>query len=164
MSNSPRSSTKAWRVRTSKTVLERPWLTVRRQHLVLPTGAEIEEFHLIEGRDWVAVLALHLGTALIFGLAARNAVGAHPGAAMAFYALDLPAAVLLARVVSALPAGQLWTQVVLALSVGALAALPVLVLSLMASGLPARGLVTAALFAGLFVFVSSAYRRVVVRA
>jgi len=45
-------------VRSSETVLERPWLTVRRQHLVLPTGAEIEEFHLIEGCDWVAVLAL----------------------------------------------------------------------------------------------------------
>jgi len=49
---------KRWRIRSSKTLFERPWLTIRLQHVVLPTGAEIEEFHLIEGRPWVGILAL----------------------------------------------------------------------------------------------------------
>jgi 8-oxo-dGTP pyrophosphatase MutT (NUDIX family) len=48
----------AWKVRRSRIVLERPWLRVREEHVVLPTGHEIEEFHVIEGPDWVGVLAL----------------------------------------------------------------------------------------------------------
>lgn len=47
-----------WRVLTSRCLLERRWLTVFEQHVALPTGVEIEEFHLIDAPDWVAILAL----------------------------------------------------------------------------------------------------------
>lgn len=45
-------------VKRSRTLLERRWLRVREEHVVLPTGVEIEEFHLIDGSDWAATLAL----------------------------------------------------------------------------------------------------------
>lgn len=48
----------AWRVIASRCVLARRWLTLHEQHVRLPTGAEIEEFHLIESPDWVGVLAI----------------------------------------------------------------------------------------------------------
>lgn len=48
----------AWKVQRSRIVLERDWLRVREEHVILPTGYEIEEFHVIEGPDWVGVLPL----------------------------------------------------------------------------------------------------------
>jgi 8-oxo-dGTP pyrophosphatase MutT (NUDIX family) len=47
----------AWKVRHSQLVLERKWLRVRQDHVILPNGHEIEEFHVIESPDWVGVLA-----------------------------------------------------------------------------------------------------------
>jgi 8-oxo-dGTP pyrophosphatase MutT (NUDIX family) len=47
-----------WRVLASRRLLERRWLTIFEQRVALPTGVEIEEFHLIDAPDWVAVLAL----------------------------------------------------------------------------------------------------------
>ena len=49
---------KPWQVRESRTVLDRRWLRIHEQRIDLPHGGEIEEFHLIESPDWVAVLAL----------------------------------------------------------------------------------------------------------
>ena len=46
-----------WRVVASRLLLERRWLTLHEQRVVLPTGAEIDEFHLIESPDWVGILA-----------------------------------------------------------------------------------------------------------
>lgn len=48
----------SWRVLTSRRLLERRWLTLHEQRVRLPTGTEIDEFHLIESPDWVAVLAI----------------------------------------------------------------------------------------------------------
>ncbi len=47
-----------WRVLASRVVLDRPWLRVREERVALPTGVEIDEFHVVEGVDWVAVLAI----------------------------------------------------------------------------------------------------------
>ncbi|HMJ10153.1 MAG TPA: NUDIX hydrolase, partial [Polyangiaceae bacterium] len=47
-----------WKVRKSRVVLERRWLRIREEHVELPTGQEIEEFHVLEGPNWVGVLAL----------------------------------------------------------------------------------------------------------
>ena len=49
---------KTWQVVATRTVLDRRWLRVHEQRIGLPHGGEIEEFHLIESPDWVAVLAL----------------------------------------------------------------------------------------------------------
>jgi 8-oxo-dGTP pyrophosphatase MutT (NUDIX family) len=47
-----------WRVVTSKRLLERHWLVLHEQRVALPTGVEIDEFHLIEQPDWVGIVAL----------------------------------------------------------------------------------------------------------
>jgi 8-oxo-dGTP pyrophosphatase MutT (NUDIX family) len=49
---------KPWQVLESTTLVERPWLKVEEQRVLLPNGGTINEFHLITGPDWVAVLAL----------------------------------------------------------------------------------------------------------
>lgn len=54
-----------WRVLQSRRLVERPWLTLHEQRVRLPTGAEIDAFHLVEAPDWVAVLALGDGEALL---------------------------------------------------------------------------------------------------
>lgn len=113
---------------------------------------------------WWLVLMLHLLTAISFGCAAANALGTHEVAAVGLYLLAWPAAVLLARVVSALPARRLWAQVSLALLMGSLRALPILWLSALTSGLLARAFLGVALLVGLVFFVRSAFHRVVVRA
>lgn len=49
---------KPWRVVASRSLLERRWLEIHEQRIALPRGGEIDEFHLIEAPDWVAVLSL----------------------------------------------------------------------------------------------------------
>jgi 8-oxo-dGTP pyrophosphatase MutT (NUDIX family) len=48
---------KPWSVTESRKIVARRWLTVHEQRIALPHGGEIDEFHLIEAPDWVAVLA-----------------------------------------------------------------------------------------------------------
>jgi 8-oxo-dGTP pyrophosphatase MutT (NUDIX family) len=52
------SDTRRWTTVSSKTLLERWWLTLREDHVRLPTGAEIEEFHIAEYPDWALAVAL----------------------------------------------------------------------------------------------------------
>ena len=47
-----------WTVKSQKYLLERPWITLREDHVVLPTGAEMEEFHVIEYPNWAATVCL----------------------------------------------------------------------------------------------------------
>jgi 8-oxo-dGTP pyrophosphatase MutT (NUDIX family) len=49
---------KPWRVQSSRTLVERRWLTVREQRIELPHGGTIDEFHLIEGPDWACAVAV----------------------------------------------------------------------------------------------------------
>lgn len=49
---------KPWSVTKSQTIVDRKWLTVKEQHIALPHGGEIAEFHLIESPDWASTLAL----------------------------------------------------------------------------------------------------------
>jgi 8-oxo-dGTP pyrophosphatase MutT (NUDIX family) len=39
-------------------ILDRKWLRIREERVRLESGVEIDEFHVVEGVDWVAVLAL----------------------------------------------------------------------------------------------------------
>jgi len=48
---------KPWRVLAQTTLLRRQWLEIHEQRIELPHGGEIDEFHLIEAPDWVAILA-----------------------------------------------------------------------------------------------------------
>ena len=47
-----------WEVLESEYLFKRPWLTARREHVKLPTGAEIKEFYVLEYPDWVNVIAI----------------------------------------------------------------------------------------------------------
>ncbi len=49
---------KPWRVLESRTIVERRWLRVQEQRIALPHGGEIDQFHLLEMPNWVAVLAI----------------------------------------------------------------------------------------------------------
>lgn len=50
--------TRRWTTLDSTTLLERWWLTLRADRVRLPTGAEIEEFHVAEVPDWALAVAL----------------------------------------------------------------------------------------------------------
>lgn len=47
-----------WKVLKSEYLFKRPWLTARRDHVQLPTGAEIPEYYILEYPDWVNTIAI----------------------------------------------------------------------------------------------------------
>lgn len=47
-----------WKVKESRTIVDRRWLRVHEQRIELPHGGEIDEFHLLEGPSWASVLAV----------------------------------------------------------------------------------------------------------
>lgn len=47
-----------WKVLSTQTLLDRRWLKVHQQHVLLANGHEIREFHLLDSVDWAATLAL----------------------------------------------------------------------------------------------------------
>lgn len=49
---------KKWKVLESEHLVRRPWLTVRRDKVLLPTGAINPEFYVLEYPDWVNVIAI----------------------------------------------------------------------------------------------------------
>lgn len=49
---------KKWEVLESEYLIRRPWLTARRDHVKLPTGAEIPEYYILEYPEWVNVIAI----------------------------------------------------------------------------------------------------------
>ena len=49
---------KKWQVLHSEYLINRPWLTARRDHVRLPNGAENKEYYVLEYPDWVNVIAI----------------------------------------------------------------------------------------------------------
>ena len=47
-----------WEILSTEYLIRRPWLTARRDHVKLPTGAENPEFYVLEYPDWVNVIAI----------------------------------------------------------------------------------------------------------
>lgn len=47
-----------WRVLSSEYIARRPWFTVRRESVQLPTGAVVPEWYVFEFPDWVNVIAV----------------------------------------------------------------------------------------------------------
>ena len=39
-------------------LIQRPWLTARRDHVKLPTGVENKEYYILEYPDWVNIIAI----------------------------------------------------------------------------------------------------------
>lgn len=48
----------AWEVLESEYLFKRPWLTARRDHVKLPTGAEIQEFYVLEYPEFCNIIAI----------------------------------------------------------------------------------------------------------
>ncbi len=47
-----------WQIMSSEYLFRRPWLTVRRDHVKLPTGAENPEYYILEYPKWVNTIAI----------------------------------------------------------------------------------------------------------
>lgn len=47
-----------WKVLESEYLFKQPWLTARRDHVQLPTGAEIQDYYILEYPDWVNTIAI----------------------------------------------------------------------------------------------------------
>lgn len=45
-----------WTIRESRYVLRRTWMNVRTDHVRLPSGVELDEFHVVEYPDWTCVV------------------------------------------------------------------------------------------------------------
>jgi 8-oxo-dGTP pyrophosphatase MutT (NUDIX family) len=48
----------SWKVLSSRYILDRWWLKVREDRVILPSGHEIPEFHVLEYPDWTMLLGL----------------------------------------------------------------------------------------------------------
>ncbi len=46
-----------WKVLSCETVIERPWLTAKRYHVLLPTGKEHPEYYVLHYPTWINVIA-----------------------------------------------------------------------------------------------------------
>jgi ADP-ribose pyrophosphatase len=51
-------SDKPWEVISSEYLHRAPWLTVRKDHLVLPNGNHILSYYILEYPDWVNTIAV----------------------------------------------------------------------------------------------------------
>lgn len=52
------SDNRKWEILSTEYLIQRPWLTARRDHVKLPTGAEIPEYYVLEYPDWVNIIAI----------------------------------------------------------------------------------------------------------
>lgn len=49
---------KTWKILSSEYLFRRPWLTVRRDDVLLPNGNRIPEYYILEYPDWVNMIAI----------------------------------------------------------------------------------------------------------
>lgn len=49
---------KDWEIICSEYVIRNKWLTVRKDHVKLPTGEEMDDYFILEYPDWVTVIAI----------------------------------------------------------------------------------------------------------
>ncbi len=66
---------KPWKVLDTEYLIKRPWLTARRDHLLLPDGREISEYYVLEYPDWVNVIAITRDGQFVMERQYRHALG-----------------------------------------------------------------------------------------
>lgn len=47
-----------WKIVESDFIVKNKWLTVRKDHVRLPTGVEMDDFYVLEYPDWITVIAI----------------------------------------------------------------------------------------------------------
>lgn len=66
---------KFWVTKSSTYILDRWWLKIRQDHVILPSGQEIEEFHVLEYPDWTMMLATDETDRLLLVEQYRHGIG-----------------------------------------------------------------------------------------
>lgn len=64
-----------WETLDSEYVIRRPWLTARRDKVLLPTGAVNDEYYVLEYPDWVNVIAITTDGMFVFVRQYRHGIG-----------------------------------------------------------------------------------------
>lgn len=64
-----------WRTLKSSYPFLCPWLRVRKDHVILPSGFEMDDFYVIESNDWVNVIAITEDGAYIMEEQYRHGLG-----------------------------------------------------------------------------------------
>jgi 8-oxo-dGTP pyrophosphatase MutT (NUDIX family) len=64
-----------WTILSSEYLIRRPWLTARRDHVKLPTGAELPEYYVLEYPDWINVIAITEDEQFVLVRQYRHALG-----------------------------------------------------------------------------------------
>lgn len=67
---------KGWRVLKRRYLLKRWWMNIRVDHVQLPSGKELPEFHVIEYPDWACVLCITTDHRVVLVRQYRHALGA----------------------------------------------------------------------------------------
>lgn len=75
-----------WKVLSRRAVLERRWLTVSEERVLLANGTVIDEFHVLQTPPWAAVIAVTMDAQLVLVEQYRHGLGAT--------SLELPAGVI----------------------------------------------------------------------
>lgn len=52
---------KKWEIKSSEYALNCKWLKVRKDHIRMPTGVEMDDFYVLEYPDWVNIIAITEG-------------------------------------------------------------------------------------------------------
>ena len=87
-----------WRVIDRKYLWRRPWLTVRKECVELPSGKRIPEYYILEYPEWVNVLAITKEKKLVMIRQWRHGIGRVD--------FELPAGVCEKKDLSALESGK----------------------------------------------------------
>ena len=64
-----------WKILKSEYLIQRPWLTARRDHVQFPDGRENPEYYVLEYPDWVNVIAITKGGQFVMERQYRHALG-----------------------------------------------------------------------------------------
>ena len=71
----PPSKTRRWKILQSEYLFRRPWLTARRDKVLLPDGRINPEYYVVEYPDWVNVIARTRDGMFVMERQYRHAVG-----------------------------------------------------------------------------------------
>ena len=75
MEISGNSRTDEWKVLESEYIIQRPWLTAKREKLELPDGRIVPEYYVLEYPDWVNVIAVTEDGRMVMERQYRHAAG-----------------------------------------------------------------------------------------
>lgn len=66
---------KKWKVLKSEYIARKPWFTVRREEVELPTGNRIPEYYVYEYPDWINIIAITEDQKFVFVNQYRHGLG-----------------------------------------------------------------------------------------